>query len=405
VGLGAPRRLLILQVPGFGFLVLAALVSNVGSWVQAFTEQWAVVLLAGPEAARWSGRLSFALGLAVLLLTPFGGALVDRFDRRKLLALSQAWLALLAGAMGILALVPGGLTLHRLIAFAVATGVGIALAGPALHSLLPDPLSEDQLAAGAGSLSIQFNVSRMVGPALAALLLPILGLGGNFLLNALSFLGLILVASRLKLRKAPAPHGPEGSYAEALQVCRQDPQLRLAMFLSLVAGCFAWSYHAFVSVFAVRYLHAGAQGAASLLAFYGGGAILGSLVISRDRGGPLWPRLLWAIGTYACALMVLSLFPHPLLSPAIVAILGIAHAIFGNFLSVVVQRQAPQRIRGRINGLYLTAILGLMPLGNLLAGEIAQALGFHGVRWVLGAQGLLLLGAALLGALMKRRAS
>lgn len=96
--------------------------------------------------------------------------------------------------------------------------------------------------------------------------------------------------------------------------------------------------------------------------------------------------------------MVLSIFPHPLLSPAVVAIMGIAHAIFGNLLSVVVQRQAPVRIRGRINGLYLTAILGLMPLGNLLAGELAQALGFQGVRWVLGAQGLLLLGAAMVGA-------
>jgi MFS family permease len=180
----APRSLL--GTPQFAALVITAFVSNTGSWMQSFSEQWVVVGLAGAEAARWSGRLSFALGLAVLVLTPFGGALVDRFDRRRLLAASQIWLAVSAALLGLLALLPGGLTLPRLLAFALATGVGVALAVPALHSLFPDLLPREKLAAASGLMSAQFNLSRMIGPVLAALAIPLVGVAGTFLHNALS---------------------------------------------------------------------------------------------------------------------------------------------------------------------------------------------------------------------------
>lgn len=384
-----PARVL-LEDRAFRGLFLAMLVSNVGSWMQGFAEQWAVVQLAGPEAAAWSGRLSFALGVALLVLTPFGGAVADRFDRRRMLALSQLWLALVALAMGLLAQA-GALTLGRLLGLALATGMGIALMGPAFHSLLPDLVPPDRLAAASGLLSLQFNLSRIAGPALAALLLPLAGLGANFLVNALSFLPLVVLAPRLASAAHFREPEREGTYREALRLCADDPGLRRVMLLSVCVGLFAFSYHAFVAVYATRYLGLGAGGAASLLAAYGIGAIGGALWVVRDRGGELWTPLFSGLLSYGALLIAVAVFPWPRIAPLLVLGLGASHAVFGSYLTVAVQRGSPDFLRGRITALFFTAVLGLMPLGNLAAGEVAQLLGHEGVRWVLGTEGFLLL--------------
>jgi MFS family permease len=387
---GAP----LLRQPLFVALLLAALVSNVGSGMQAFSEQGLVVQMAGPEAARWAGRLGFAGGFAMLLLMPFGGALGDRFDRRRLLAISQAWLAGIALVMGVLAAQSGGLTLVRLVACAAATGVGLALMSPILNSLFPSVVTRDELAAASGYMSAQFNVSRIVGPALAAVVLSAWGASGNFLVNAVSFAGLIVVAFRLPAPAVVADRSDRGSYLLALRHCRDDAQLRVALVLSVFAGAFAWSYHTFVTVYAVRYLDATAGGAATLLGVYGLGAILGALYLSRDRGRTPWPRLRTCLGTYGAGLVVMGAVPHPVVSPMGAFVLGVSHAVFGTLLSVIVQHRAPEAIRSRVTAIYLTAILGTTPLGNLVAGEVAQWLGVNGVRWTLGAQGAILIAAA-----------
>ena len=175
----------LLRQPVFVSLLMTALVSNVGSWMQGFSEQWLVVQMAGAEAPRWAGRQGFASGFAMLLLIPFAGALGDRFDRRRLLAVSQVWLACIAVMMGTLAWTPGGLTLGRLVAFAAATGVGMALMVPMLNSLLPGVVTRDELTAASGLMSAQFNVSRVVGPTLSPAGMSWVGASGKYFLKAM----------------------------------------------------------------------------------------------------------------------------------------------------------------------------------------------------------------------------
>ena len=381
-----------------------ALVSNLGSWVQLFTEQWVVLGLAGAEAARWGGRLGFASGLAILIFTPFGGSLADRFDRRKALALAQGWLMLLALAMGLLALRPGGLTLPRLMGFGVASGIGAALSLPMIQGLIADLVSPEQIPLALGLWSIQFNISRILGPSLAALAFPWIGAAGNFLLNSLSFLGLVLVTWHLKVPRVVIPAGVTASYREGFKVFRTDPTLRKVLLLSVVTGLFAWPYFALLPVYGTRYLGVGERGVALLLSAFGLGAVLGGLWASRQpRTAGIWPVLV-PFGLFGLGLGLLGGFPRFYLAAGSLLIMGIAQACFLNAMGSQVQWLAPPHLRGRANAIYLTGILGLLPLGNLASGEIAQLLGAQGPRWVMILDGVAMTWVAVwMGLLNLRR--
>lgn len=381
----------------------AALVSNVGNWMQLFTEQWLTLGLAGPEAARWGGRLAFASGLATLVFIPLGGWIADHLHRPRAMVAAQLWLMALALAMAALAW-KGGLGLRGLAGFALASGLGGALAMTLGQSLVADLAGPDQAPAAMGLLGAQFNLSRIVGPAVAAFLFPLAGGAGIFALNALTFLPLVMVVARMR----PAPPAPrEGrplSYREGWTAVRTHAGLRMVVLLALVAGIFAWGYFALLPVYGARLLGLGERGVAGLLSAFGTGAVLGGLGVARKSGTPAarMDRAVLAFGAAGLCLLLLAAWPHPRVAPGAFVALGLLQATFASTLSGLVMVWAPPALRGRINALYLMAIIGVTPFGNLAAGEAAQALGFHGPRWVLAGEGLVLAATAAL-ALSRRR--
>jgi MFS family permease len=381
----------------------AALVSNIGNWMQIFTEQWLTLSLAGPEAARWGGRLAFASGIATLVFIPLGGWIADHLHRPRALVLSQVWLMAVALAMAALAW-KGRLGLHGLLGFALASGLGGALAMTLGQSLVADLVPPAQVPSAMGLLGAQFNLSRIVGPALAALLFPLAGASGNFALNALTFLPLMVVVARL--RPAPALRSEAGAPAAgAWGALRAHPGLRLVVLLALVAGIFAWGYFALLPVYGARLLGLGERGVAGLLSAFGTGAVLGGLAVARATGAPRarLGRAVLAFGAAGVCLLLLGAFPHPLFAPWAFFAMGLLQATFAGTLSGLVMTWAPASLRGRINALYLMAIIGVTPFGNLAAGEVAQALGTHGPRWVLAGEGLVLVAAAALALAQARR--
>lgn len=170
----------------------AAFISNIGTHMQSFSEQWLVLLQAGPEAARWAGRMSFATGLGVAVATPLGGWLADHARRGRSLAWTQVGLAAVALLMAFLAW-KGRLGLSSLVLCALAGGTFAGLMLPLQLSLVGDLSAGDT--ALFGYMQVQWNLSRILGPLVAALLFTLFGAAGNFLLNALSFLPLILLVS------------------------------------------------------------------------------------------------------------------------------------------------------------------------------------------------------------------
>jgi MFS family permease len=376
--------------------LLAALVSNIGNWMQMFTEQWLTLRLAGPEAARWGGRLAFASGLATLVFIPLGGWVADHLNRPRAMAAAQLWLMGLALAMGGLAW-KGWLGLGGLLAFALASGLGGALAMTLGQSLVADLAGPQQTPAAMGLLGVQFNLSRIVGPAVAALLFPLVGAGGNFALNALTFLPLVLVVARLRQAPAAPREGEDGGYRAGWREIRSHAGLRLVLRLAFVAGLFAWGYFALLPVYGARILGLGERGVAGLLSAIGLGAVLGNLGVARGSRAPRQrlDRAVAAFGGGGLCLVLLAAFPDRRVAPFAFLAMGLLQATFAATLSGLVMTWAPPPLRGRINAVYLAGIIGVTPFGNLAAGEAAQALGFHGPRWVLAGEGLVLVAMAL----------
>lgn len=383
--------------------LLAALVSNIGNWMQIFTEQWLTLNLAGGEAARWGGRLAFSSGLATLVFIPLGGWIADHLDRPKAMALAQLWLMALAVSMALLAL-RGWLGLHGLVFFALASGLGGALAMTLGHSLVADLAGPEQAPAAMGLMGAQFNLSRILGPTVAALLFPVFGAAGNFALNALTFLPLVWVSRHLSVRSSRVESGETRTYREGWAVLRTHTGLRTIVLLGAVAGLFAWGYFALLPVYGAHQLGLGERGVAGLLSAFGIGAVLGGLRVARDRkGGDPLRRIIRAFGLFGVGLILLGALPHRFLAPVVFAAMGFVQATFVSTMSGMVMAWSPPALRGRLNAIYLIAIIGITPLGNLAAGEIAQALGPSGARWVLGGQGCILVVAALLAFTAWRR--
>ena len=365
----------------------AAFISNIGTHMQGFSEQWLVLLQAGPEAARWAGRMSFATGLGVALATPLGGWLADHARRGRSLAWTQVGLASLALAMAFLAW-KGRLGLLGLVGFALAGGTFGGLMIPLQLSLVGD-LSEGH-AGLFGLMQVQWNLSRIVGPLVAATLFALLGPAGNFLLNALSFLPLVLfIAGRREAPPAPRPDAPAG-YREAWRALG-SPALAEVMGTAALFGLFGWSLLILAPVYGTRYLALGERGVAGLFAAFGLGAVASGLAVAAGRLGRDTARgLRLGLVAFALALLLVAR-PHPWLTPATLVLGGFGSGLAVTSLGTRVRQLAPPELLGRINALYALAIVGLSPLGTLAAGEAAHALGWNGPRWVFAAQAVLLL--------------
>lgn len=367
--------------------VLAAFVSNIGTHMQAFSEQWLVLLQAGPLAARWAGRMSAASGIGVALATPLGGWIADHWRRGRSLAATQVGLTALSSLMALLVW-KGRLGLHGLVACAFSGGLMAGLMLPLQLSLVGG-LQPDS-ASLFGMMQVQWNSSRILGPLAAAALFLLVGAAGNFALNALSFLPLIVVILRLPDRAPATAHRREAHYGTAAKAL-WAPGLREVICTAALFGLMGWSLLILAPVYGSRFLSLGERGVAGLFACFGAGAVTSGLAVATRRLGRDTGRSMrQGLGIFAIAL-AFTAFPGKILTPLLLLVAGFGSGLAVTSLGSRVRELAPRDLLGRINALYALAIVGLSPLGTLAAGEAAQALGFHGPRWVLGAQGLLML--------------
>jgi MFS family permease len=354
-------------------------VSLVGTWMQSVSLPWLVLELGGsPLQVGTVIALQFA---PALFLAPFGGVLADRFDKRRLLLLTQA-LAMVQAATLFGLTVSGAIEIWQIQALALILGVTFAFDMPVRQSFVAEVVPRDDLLQAIALNSASFNLARVVGPAIAGITLALFGSAVNFGINTLTYTAVIaclILIDGSTLLRAPIPAVRptiRHSLVEGFRYAASTPTVLWLLVLLGGMSVFALNFQTLLPLFARLTLgmDAGAYGA--LFAVMGFGSLLGSLALAFM--GERRPRLRLIIGGGAAFLLfelMLGLVRVPALAYPVVGLVGLCSMLMVNTINATVQRAVPDELRGRVMALYVTVFAGSGPLGGLFAGGVAEVLG------------------------------
>ena len=381
-------------VPVFRILWIAQMTSNIGTWMQTVGAQW--MLVHQPHAATLTSAVQAASLLPVLFVSLPAGVLADVFDRRRILVVLSLVMAVLAGTLA--ALTEAGLTTPAvLLVLTFLLGCGQALMNPAWQAIQPELVPREMIPSAAALNSLNVNVARAVGPALAGLLIAASGPVVVFAVNAASFAVITLAVlswHRPAEDRATAEHLLP-ALRSGTRYVRNAPGVRRILLRAALFVVPASALWALLPVTASRTLHLGAGGYGGLLAALGAGAILGALVIRplrarvSDNALLAIATLLFAAGTAGCALLHDATLLALVLVPT-----GTGWMVNLSSLNTGLQLTLPAWVRARALALYLVVFMGGQGVGALLWGTVA---GFTGLGpALLAAAALLVVGAATL---------
>ncbi len=357
-----------------------ALVSNVGTWIQRTAQDWLVL-------TRLTHHDATAVGLVMglqfgpqLLLLPLSGFAADHFDRRKLLIATQAAMAALALALGVLT-VTHLVELWQVYVFAFLFGCVTALDAPARQTFVADLVGDADLSNAVALNSTSFNAGRMIGPAIAGVLIASVGTGWAFLVNGASFAAVLCSLNLLRLdalhRQDKA--GSRGGLVEGFRIVARRPDLRAILLMLFLIGTFALNFPIFISTMAVTVFRAGPGQYGLLTSMMALGTIAGALLAAR-RPPPDFALLFWGAASFGTGLAVAALMPGIWAFGASLIVVGASALTFTTATSSLMQLSTEPVMRGRVMALRLAVALGATPIGAPLAGWVADR---FGPRWSL----------------------
>ena len=373
---------------------IAAMASNVGTWVQGVGEKWLMAELT--RSPLLMSLIETGATLPMLILSMPGGAIADIVDRRRLLLATQTWMLLVAVAMAVLSafhLVTPGV----LITMSLLLGLGAALNAPAWQASLPDLVPKDQIAAGVALNSAGFNVSRAVGPALGGLVVAWLGATWAFALNAVSFIGVLVVLKNWK-RQPVTTDLPAERFAAAMKVGLRYTRHRKALQVILLRGggfvFFGGPVFSLLPTLAIHRLHLSSTAFGLLLGCTGVGAVAATLVLPRLRAR-ISPNQLLAAATsiFAAGLFVLAFVVHAIPVALALLICGAGWLTVLSTCNTGVQLSVPSWVRARALGVYITVWGGAMAGGAAFWGVVGERWGIHTAFAAAGVGMLLMLAA------------
>lgn len=368
---------------GFNFRVWSAgaLISNVGTWMQRTAQDWLVLTgLTHHNATAVGVVMALQFGPQALLL-PLTGFAADHLDRRRLLFATQAAMGSLALALAVLTLA-GLVRLWHVYLLALLLGCVAAFDAPARLTFVSDLVGDDDLPNAVALNSTSFNAGRLIGPALAGVLVGMVGFGWVFLINAASFVAVL--ASLALLRVGELHHGGRalrvpGSLAGGLNYLRQHADLRAVLLMLFLIGTFGLNFAIYIATMSVSAFHAGARQYGLLTSVMALGSIAGALVAAM-RGRPRMRRLLAGAAVFGSALALAAIMPDYRLFGCALFVVGLAAQIFTTSTNSLVQLSTEPAMRGRVMAILLAIALGGTPIGAPIAGWVADT---FGPRWAL----------------------
>ena len=365
-----------LRIGVFRALWIAVLVSNVGTWMQTVGAQW--LLVHGPHAAVLVALVQTADMLPDVLFALVGGVLADIFDRRRLLLVVQLSLAAVGVALTVLTFL-GQMPPALLLTFTFIIGCSSVFTNPAYQALVPDLVPRPELRAASALGSLSINLARLVGPALAGLIISRLGVAAVFGLNALAYLFFGIVVALWRPRAATAPQQPE-RFLPAIRAgvgyVRSSPVVRrilLRAALFLVPASVLWTL---LPLVASRRLHLGADGYGLLLGALGAGATGGAFLLPRIRAAVSDNTMLMgASAIYALVLVLLVVAPSYLVAMLVLLPAGLAWIAVLSHVNAELQLFLPGWVLARGLSVYQMVLFGSQALGALLWGLLAEPVG------------------------------
>jgi MFS family permease len=385
----------------FAIWSVGGLVSGLGSWMQRIAQDWLVLTELTDRDAKALGVVVAMQFAPQLVLLPWTGWAADHLDRRKLLAATQAVMGMGALALGVLT-VTGLVQVGHVYLLALLLGCASAFDGPARQTFVGDMVGEKDLSNAVALNSTSTNVSQLIGPAMAGLLIGVVGTAWAFMINAATF---VAVIGSLALMRTHALHPREragrrrGSFMAGLVYVRGRADLRALFVMLLLFGALGFHYPIFISTMAVSVFHLQASGFGFLTSALAIGSLVGALLAAR-RERPTWRYIVVGAAVFGLAYAFAASSPNAFWFATALVFVGAATQTVGTSTTSLVQLSTEPTMRGRVMALLFAIALGGQPLGAPFVGWVASELG---PRWAVGVGAAAGLAAAGIGAVFLRR--
>ncbi|WP_197715835.1 MFS transporter [Vibrio aphrogenes] len=384
-----------LQFYNYRLWAIGALVSNIGTWMQRTAQDWLVLTeLTQHNATAVGIVMSLQFGPHALLL-PFSGYIADQFDRRKVLIITQSLLALLPLLLGILTLT-GHIELWQVYIFAFILGCTTAIDAPVRQTFVTELVSDKDLSNAVALNSTSFNSARMIGPSLAALLIAGIGTGWVFIVNALSFVGVLFSLFHFRINElhpsTRSAKGP-GALLKGFQYSWQRDDLRTIFFMLFMIGTFALNFPIFISTMAVKVFDVGVEQFGLLTTLMAVGSVAGALFSAKSEG-PSMRSLVLGCGVLTVGFIISAISPSYWLFGVTLILIGVSVQTFNTSSNSLLQLTTEPSMRGRVIAIRMAIAMGCTPIGAPIVGWIADQ---YGPRWSLALGALSSALAALIG--------
>jgi MFS transporter, DHA1 family, staphyloferrin A biosynthesis exporter len=398
-GLGR-RTFAALRYRDFALLWTSLTITASGQWLQQITLSWLVFDMTG--SALHLGTINGLRMLPFLFTSLYAGVLADRLDRRRLMMGTQLYLVVITLVMAVV-LLSGRAAIWHLYVFTFVSGLGWSFTMPVRSALVPALVPRAELMNAIALTSATFNVARVIGPAIGGVLLATVGGGGNFLVQAGMYAVVVGLVAAMRVPALPSVqrvHGEQvsmwASLLEGLRYIRGNRLVVTLLLLSLVSMLVGMPYQSLLPMFAKEVHHIGSGGLGLLMACSGVGAIAGTLAIAGAGDFPHKGRVqLLALGGTGVALVLFSQTTWLPLALLFLMVVGGAQMVGMTLNQTLIQASITDEMRGRVSSVHMLDA-GLMPLGSLAAGVLAELLGAPATVTVMGA---MLAGLAILALL------
>lgn len=394
---GFAKTFSALGVRNYRLFAGGALVSNVGTWMQRVAQDWLVLKVSNDSAA----ALGITTGLQflpLLILSPIAGVIADRFPKRTVLMITQAAMMLFAGLLGVLA-ITGLAELWHIYVLAFLFGAAAAVDSPARQAFVNEMIGPERLVNAVSLNSASFNLGRMIGPAVAGVLIAALGEGAGatgwvILVNGLSYGAVIWSLKRMRseeLHPPPLLERGKGQLRDAVRYVRSRNDIMLVMGVVFFAGTFGLNFQMTTALMATEVFGKGAGGYGVLGSFVAVGSIAGALTGARRTSTR--QRLVVVSGLcFGAVVVVAGLMPNYVTFALFLPVVGVTSMTMITAATSFVQLAVRSDMRGRVMAIYMAVFMGGTPVGAPMLGVVSD---HFGARWTLIGGGLLTISGIL----------